>query len=65
MFNEDNDNMKLLYNSALQLASNYVKIPHENMTLISLSRNKDSLFSNYKKVEDVFINYQRTEKVTL
>lgn len=65
MFNKDNENMKLLYNSALQLASNYVKIPHENMTLISLSRNKDSLFSNYKKVEDVFINYQRTEKVTI
>ena len=61
MFNEDNDNMKLLYNSALQLASNYVKIPHENMTLISLSRNKDSLFSNYKKVEDVLstINEQK------
>jgi hypothetical protein len=62
VFMENENTMKLLLQSAMRLTSKYVKIPEEDMTLISVSRNKDSMFSYYKTVEDVFINYQRSEK---
>ncbi|GAB6558112.1 hypothetical protein bcgnr5378_06690 [Bacillus cereus] len=63
VFEENKNNMKLLYNSALRLTSEYVKIPEKDMTLISLSENKDNLFSGYKKVKDIYLNYQRTEQI--
>lgn len=62
LFRGNKNNMKLLFDSAIRLASKYVKIPEEDMTLISVSSTKDNMFSYYKKVEDTFINYQRTEK---
>lgn len=54
--------MKLLFESVMSLTSKYVKISEENMTLISLSKNKDSMFSYYKTIDDNFINYQRAVK---
>ncbi|GAB6458334.1 hypothetical protein bcgnr5390_10190 [Bacillus luti] len=57
VFEENKNNMKLLFDSAMQLTSEYVKIPEEDMTLISLSKNKDNLFSYNKKVKDIYINY--------
>ncbi|PDY14138.1 hypothetical protein COO16_04020 [Bacillus pseudomycoides] len=63
MFMENENNMKLLFESVMRLTSKYVKISEENMTLISLSKNKDRLFSYYKTVDDIFINYQRSENV--
>lgn len=63
VFEENKNYMKLLYDSAMQLTSEYVKIPEENMTLISLSKNKDTLFYYNKKVKDIYLNYQRTEQI--
>lgn len=62
MFIENEKNMKLLFESVMSLTSKYVKISEENMTLISLSKNKDSMFSYYKTIDDNFINYQRAVK---
>lgn len=62
VFMKNENNMKLLFESVMSLTSKYVKISEEDMTLISLSKNKDSLFSDYKTLDDIFINYQRSEK---
>ncbi|PFD16708.1 hypothetical protein [Bacillus cereus] len=62
VFMENEKNMKLLFESVMSLTSKYVKISEEDMTLISLSNNKDKMFSYYKTFDDIFINYQRSEK---
>jgi hypothetical protein len=61
-FIENEDCMRGLYKSAIQLVSKYVKIPEVDITLVNVSSEKDNTFSYYKKCEDVFINYQRSEK---
>lgn len=57
-FTESDNCMKSLFNSAIHLISKYVKVKEEDITLISVSTNKDNLFSYHKKCEDVFVNYR-------
>jgi len=63
LFKDDENNLKSLFNSVIQLTSKYIKIPEEDMTFMSISENRDTMFSYYIRVEDVFVNYQRTSKI--
>lgn len=56
--------MNELSKSAMYLSSKYVKVPEEDITLISISQKRDKMFSYYKKYKDFFINYQRSVKNT-
>jgi hypothetical protein len=61
-FEADDSCIDGLFKAAMTLTSKYVKIPEEDMTLISVSIERDNMFSYYKRIDDVFINYQRSVK---
>lgn len=60
-FQEDELKLEMLFNAALRLTTEYVKIPDDYLTLVEVSRKRNNLLPCYKTIEDIFINYRLPE----